>query len=160
MQSYNLVHLIQYHSDKLAAGLLRNVESSNRAGSYRNISPKDLSDAVHEIYHHLGSWLTHKSEIDIERRYLALGSLRAQQGVPLDEFIWVIILTKQNLQSFIHDLSFAGSPAEMAEKHELLQGIDRFFDHAIYAAVTGYEHAASASLRAEAEAKKPSRKIG
>ena len=147
MQSYELVHLIQYHSDDLAAGLLRRVQKSERAESYCNVSPVELKQLVAEIYRHLGAWLLDKSESDIEQRYQAIGARRTGQNVPLRELVWVIVLTKRNLWEFIDDASFAGQAVHVAEKQELLQLLDGFFDHAIHAAVAGYERAAEADAR-------------
>jgi hypothetical protein len=139
MQTYRLVHLIQYHSDNLAASLLGQVQMSERAGSYRNVSPEELKERVFEIYHHLGAWLLDKSETDIEGRYMAIGARRAEQGVPLSELVWVIVLTKHTLSKFVEDVSVPGRVADTSEKQELLQRVEHFFDLAIHAAVVGYE---------------------
>jgi hypothetical protein len=137
--TYKLVHLIEYHSDNLAASLLRRLEHSERAGSYRNVPSPELKKVVSEIYHHLGAWLLNKTESDIEQRCTAIGTLRAEQGVPLHELVWVIVLTKRNLCEFIDDMSFPGRALDAAEEQEMLALLDQFFENAIYAAVVGYE---------------------
>jgi hypothetical protein len=142
MVTYKLVQLIQYHSNNLAAGLVRQVQLSERAGAYRNVPPQELHDAVCEIYRHLGTWLMNKSESDVEQRYTAIGGRRAEQNVPLSELVWVIVLTKRNLREFIEDMSFPGRLLDLEEKHELSLLLDQFFDQAIHAAVVGYEWAA------------------
>jgi hypothetical protein len=141
MPSYKLIHLIQYHSDNLAADLTRKVRISGRAESYRNLSPGELKERVYEIYHHLGAWLLDKGEPDIEQRYSMIGARRADQDVPLSELVWVMVSTKHNLWEFIGDMSVPGRAVDTADKQELLQLLDRFFDQAIYAAVVGYERA-------------------
>jgi hypothetical protein len=156
MQSYKLVHLIQYHSDSLAAGLLRRVRASGRAESYCNVSPAELKERVYEIYHHLGAWLLDKSESDIEQRYTAIGARRTEQNVPLSELVWVIVLTKRNLWEFINDAAFPGRATDISEKEELLQLLDGFFDHAIHAAVAGYERASEADTKMECVTQKAS----
>src|ERR1035438_10664152 len=85
--TYKLIHLVQYHADHLAASLLRRAEMAERAESYRNVAPVELRERVYEIYHHLGTWLVDKSETDIEQRYIAIGSRRAEQDVLLSELI-------------------------------------------------------------------------
>ncbi|MGA2413588.1 MAG: hypothetical protein ABSF59_04030 [Candidatus Sulfotelmatobacter sp.] len=141
MLTFKLVHLIQYHSDTLASSLIGQVQLSERAGSYDKVSPEELKERVHEIYHHLGAWLLDKSETDVEERYRAIGARRAEQGVPLSELVWVIVLTKHNLSRFIEDVSVPGRAVEASEKHELVRLLDQFFDQAIHAAVVGYESA-------------------
>jgi hypothetical protein len=139
MVSYRLVRVIEYHSDSLAAGLLRRVQMSDRAGSYLNVPPEELKQRVYEIYRHLGTWLMDKSAADIEQRYTAIGACRAEQDVPLSELVWAIVLTKQNLCEFIDDVTFPGRIAEMSDKQEILHLLDEFFNEAIYAAAVGYE---------------------
>jgi hypothetical protein len=143
MQTFKLVHLIQYHSDRLADSLLRQVQMSDRARSYCNVSPVELKDRVHGIYHHLGSWLLDKGESDVHQRYAAIGARRTEQQVPLSDLIWVIVLTKNTLYKFVDDVSVPGQVADTAEKQELLQRLSQFFDEAIYATTVGYERAAT-----------------
>lgn len=147
MQTFKLVRLIQYHSDKLSDSLLHEVRMSDRARSYGNVSTAELKDRVIEIYHHLGSWLLDKNEEDIVRRYNAIGARRGEQDVPLSELVWVVLLTKSTLYKFIDDVSIPGAASDVAEKQELLQRLDGFFDHAVYATVVGYEHTASSTAR-------------
>ena len=144
VENYDLVHLIQYHSDDLATGLLGKVRRSDRADSYCRVSPVELKQLVGEIYHHLEAWLLDKSESDIARRYTAIGARRFEQNIPLDEVVWVIVLTKRNLWEFIDDASSPGRARDIFEKQELLQLVEGFFDHAIHAAIVGYERAAEA----------------
>ena len=147
MLTYRLVHLIEYHSDSLTSGLLQEVQKSERTASYRNVPRVELKQQVFEIYHHLGSWLMDKDEGDVEQRYTAVGARRAEQGVPLSELVWAIMLTKHNLWEFIEDVSFPNRITDVSERQELLQLLDEFFDQAIHAAVIGYEWAAEGKTR-------------
>jgi hypothetical protein len=135
MLAYRLVRLIETHSDALASGLLKKVQSSELTRSYRNVPPEELQQRVYEIYRHLGDWLLGKSAFDIEQRYQEIGTRRAHQGVPISELIWVIVLTKENLWEF---------PVEVFGELEMMQLLDQFFDRAIYFASVGYERALSA----------------
>ena len=67
MLTYRLVRVIEYHSDALAASLSRKVQSCDRTESYRNVPPEELKERVHEIYHHLGTWLIDKTAAEISR---------------------------------------------------------------------------------------------
>ena len=87
MLTYRLVRVIEYHSDALAAHLLRKVQTGDRTESYRNVPPDELKQRVNEIYHHLGTWLIDKTTPEIEQRYMAIGERRAEQDVPLSELI-------------------------------------------------------------------------
>ncbi len=144
--TYRFVRLIEDHSDALATSLLHKVQTSARTESYCDRVPAgDLKHRVYEIYRHLGEWLLHKNEADIEERYTAIGSRRAQQGVPLSELIWAIVLTKHNLWEFILDEAYPDRPVEILGRQELLQLLDQFFDRAIHSAAVGYEWAMEAT---------------
>lgn len=145
--TYRFVRLIEDHSDALAASLLHKVQKSSRTENYGKVPDEDLKQRVSEIYRHLGEWLLHKNEADIEQRYTEIGARRAHQGVPLSELIWAIVLTKHNLWEFILDEAYPERPVEILGKQELLQLLDQFFDRAIHAAAVGYEWAVEASAR-------------
>jgi hypothetical protein len=148
MLTHKLIHLIQYHSENLAASLVRQVQMSDRAGSYRNVSPEELKQRVFEIYRHVGEWLLNKSEADIEDRYRAIGARRVEQNVSLSELVWVIVLTKRNLWMYINDVSVPGRTADVSEKQEIQARLEQFFDEAIHAAVAGSEFAAQTRVAA------------
>jgi len=144
MITYRFVRLIEDHADALAIGLLHKVEQSTRTEAYSKVPAEELKQRVAEIYRHLGEWLLHKNESDIEQSYTEIGVRRAQQGVPLSQLIWAIILTKHNLWEFILDESYPDRPVEILGKQELLQLLDQFFDRAVHAAAVGYEWATEA----------------
>lgn len=139
MLAYRLVRLIENHSDTLANGLLKKVQSSENTSSYHNVPPEDLKERVYEIYRHLGDWLLGKTEFDIEKRYLEIGARRAQQHVPLSQLTMTIILTKENLWEFLKNQAVLDRPTEVFGELEMLQLLDKFFDTAIYHAAVGYE---------------------
>ncbi|MFY9911821.1 MAG: hypothetical protein WCF22_23065 [Candidatus Sulfotelmatobacter sp.] len=145
--TYRFVRLIEDHSDALAASLLHKVQKSSRTEHYSKVPDEDLKQRVAEIYRHLGEWLLHKNEADIEQRYTEIGARRAHQGVPLSELIWAIVLTKHNLWEFILDEAYPERPLEILGRQELLQLLDQFFDRAIHSAAVGYEWAVEESAR-------------
>lgn len=155
MLSHRFVRHIEDRSDALASGLLHKVQRSERTEAFRSKVPEEeVTQRVYEIYHHLGEWLLDKSEADIERRYTQIGARRAEQGVPLSQLIWAIILTKDNLWEFILDDSYPDRPIEVFGKQELLQLLEQFFERAIYAAAVGYEWAVEKAARAESKTRK------
>lgn len=143
------VRLIEDHSDALAGGLLEKVRRSVYCAGFDKVSPEELKQAVDEIYRHLGEWLLHKNAGDVEQRYIEIGRRRAQQGVPLSQVIWAIILTKHNLWEFVLDDAFPNRPVEILGRQELFQLLDQFFDRAAHAAALGYERWTEANAKAE-----------
>ena len=139
MMLYRLVHLIETHSQSLAACLLDRVHSSEATPDYKNVPEDDLKERVYEVYRHLGDWLLTKDELDLERRYLRIGADRAKQEVPFSQVAWVIVLTKDNLWEFLKKEATEDRPVEVYGELEMLQLLDHFFDRAIYYAALGYE---------------------
>src|SRR6516162_2730899 len=90
MFSYRLVRLIETHADALAGELEKKVQASCEVPHFRNIPAHELRERVYEIYRHLGEWLLGNNALDIEHRYLEIGSRRAHQGIPLSEVIQAI----------------------------------------------------------------------
>jgi hypothetical protein len=140
MLAYRLVRLIEKHSDALATGLLQRVETSEFTRDYRKVPADDLKTTVYEIYRHLGDGLMGKSEFDIELRYRDVGARRAEQGVPLSQLVWVIVLTKENLWNYLKREAGIERPTEVFGELEMLQLLDQFFDRAILYASIGYEN--------------------
>ena len=144
MLLYRLVRLIETHSHALAETLLVRVQESDHTRDYRKVPSEELKDRVYEIYRHLGDWLLGKTEFDIEKRYLEIGALRAQQQVPFSQVARTIALTKENLWEFLKKESPMDRPVDVFGEMELLQLLEQFFDHAIYYAALGYEREVSA----------------
>jgi len=113
MLAYRLLRLVETHSDALAAGLLERTRNSPLLPDYTKVPPEELRQRVHEIYRHLADWLLGKSELDVEKRYLAIGARRARQCVPLSQLIWAIVLTKKNLWDFLKQEAVLDRPAEI-----------------------------------------------
>jgi len=139
MFSYRLVRLIESHADELAAGLESKVLASPEVGHFRSVPGHELRERVYEIYRHLGDWLLGKNQQDIQHRYREIGARRAMQNVPLSEVIQAIALTKENLWDFLKSEAVVDRAVEIMGELELLQMLERFFDHAIYFAAVGYE---------------------
>jgi hypothetical protein len=137
--AYRLLRLVETHSDKLATALLERTNHSPLLPNYNNVPSEELRERVHEIYQHLAEWLLGKGDMDVENRYLEIGSKRAQQDVPLSQLIWAIILTKKNLWDFVKQEAVLDQPVEIAGELEVEELVDQFFDRAIYYAAVGYE---------------------
>ena len=139
MLAYRLVRLIETHSDALASDLLHKVQTAPETADFHKVPPEELKQRVYEIYRYLGDWLLGKSDFDIEKRYCEIGVRRAQQGVPLSQLTWTIVLTKETLWEYLKKESVLDRPAEIFGELEMLQLLDQFFHRAIYYAAVGYE---------------------
>lgn len=151
MIRHRLIRLIESRSDELANELLIRAKSSPHLANFSKVPPNELKQRVYEIYRNLGEWLIRRTEADIEKQYCTIGARRFRQGVPLNELLWAIILTKDNLWDFLNRESFPGFEMEVLAEHEMFRMIDRFFNHAMFYAARGYEKAAFAAHPSEAD---------
>ena len=67
----------------------------------------------------------------------------------MNELIWAIVLTKQNLWEFLTWKSIVDGPMRVFGELEVVQMVGQFFDRAIYYAAMGYEQAREAEHLAE-----------
>lgn len=140
--AYHLVRLIERHADELASSLTQQVQKSPRTTLFsRRVPCQDLKLRVYEIYRDLGDWLLKRTEGEIERRYREIGMRRVAQRVPFSELAYAIILTKENLWSFLLKTAGVDRTIEVYGELELLQQLDYFFDRAITYASAGYDYA-------------------
>lgn len=141
MIALRLVRLIEDHSEKLVKGLLEKFRLSPRTQDLSRVPSQELHDRVQELFTHLGEWLLHKKEADIELRYREIGARRAAQQVSLSDYCWAIVITKEHLWEFLQRQGFLQSPLEIYGEMELLRLLDQFFDRAMYYVTQGYEQA-------------------
>ncbi len=139
MVANRLVRLIESHSEELAESLVKKLHTSERTTAYRNISPHELTAAVLEVYQNLGEWLLTKTESDVELHYRELGKRRLSQGVPLSQFMSLMLMTKEHLWGYLRRESISDGALQLYGELEFLQSLTTFYDRAIYYATLGYE---------------------
>jgi hypothetical protein len=152
MLALKLIHLIETHSDKLAANLTARVRNSPRTQSFANVGDEELHERVYEIYRHLGDWLLSKTDADVESFYTALGLRRAEQGVTVADFIWALVVTKETLWDFLRSDAMADQAAQLLGELELVLSLDQFFDRAMYYVVLGFQQYAAKNAGRAAKA--------
>jgi hypothetical protein len=140
MLGLKFAHLVESHSDTLTESLVRQLHTNPRTLSFRNVTSGELRQDIHELYFHLSEWMVNSTEGDVESRQARLGAYRAKQDIPIEEFLWGLILSKQNIFEFMRREVPAEGPYELMFEMEFLQSLDEFFDRAIYHAITGYMH--------------------
>jgi hypothetical protein len=137
MLALKLVHLIERHSEELAAGLTKRILGSERTSDFRKIPPQKLELAAAEVYRNLGQWLLCKTDSDIAERFQAAAANRVEQGVGLHQFVWALVISRNHLFQFLQENAMADGIVELYGKLELQQMLDRFFDSAVYYGVLG-----------------------
>jgi hypothetical protein len=139
MIALRLVRLIEYHSDELTAELVTKLSTSPHTADLQKVPVEELRQRIQEILRHLSEWLLTKTGQDIAQRYFEIGERHASQGVPLPDFCWAIVMTKEHLWDFLQREGFLRGPLEIYGEMELLRLLDQFFDRALCFATEGYE---------------------
>lgn len=139
MVALRLVRLVENHSEELARSIARKIHSSARTSDLRKIPLNEVEERIGEILRHLSEWLLTKTPTEVEQHYLDLGARRAMQGISAADVSWALILTKEHVWQFLQRQGFLHSPVELYGEMELLWLLTQFFDHAICAAIQGYE---------------------
>jgi hypothetical protein len=155
MLSDRLVRTIEDHADELTRGLVEDIQSNPRTASYRRLSREAIHNRTYHVYKDLGSWLSSKAEEDIEANYTELGKNREAEGVPLNEVVYALTLTKYHLRHYVRASGLVDSAVDLYQVLELQRLLGQFFDKAIYYTVRAYERAAN--LRGAPGAEKSAR---
>jgi hypothetical protein len=140
MFAIRLMQLIETHADVLSEGLAHKMRTAPQCQELlRKVPADELKRRSHEVYRHLGEWLTTKTESDIEERYVGLGMRRARHGVSFSTFLWAVSSTKEYLWEFLEREGLLEQPVELIGELDLLHSLERFFDRVLYFASIGYE---------------------
>jgi len=108
---------------------------------YKSLPDEDLKEMSFEVYRHLGAWLMEKPEAEVERFFSYKAIRRADQGIPLSDLVWVLMITKENLFRYIQANVEVQHAYELFGELEMITAIDQFFDKAIFFVTVAYEKA-------------------
>jgi hypothetical protein len=138
MLGIKFARLIEYNSELLGKGLVQMLRVSGRTDAYRLIPEHELMHEVQVLYRNLSEWLVTRTELDVQQYYTRIGQRRAEQGVPIGQFVWALILGKEHLWSFMQREAVGEGALELVNELEFLLALEQFFDRALYHAVNGY----------------------
>lgn len=148
MLSVHLVRLIEQHAEQLTETVLDDLGSNPRTASYHTLSREELHRRAYEVFRNFTRWLSYETDEAMESWYGELGRERYAEGVPLNELIYALVLTKYHLMDYVRSMGLADSALELYQELEILRLIGRFFDKAYYYAVKGHEQEAAAQADA------------
>jgi hypothetical protein len=140
MLSKRLIESIESNAHRLAQDLVESLRQDRHVPAYQALTDQQYQGVVQDLYGHLGQWLSsrtwHKLQVTYERK----GRERFHGGIPLDQLVYSLTRTKQNLLDFIRG-SLSGSGDERDLELQLILAVSEFFDKAIYHTTVGYEDA-------------------
>ncbi len=141
MLSDRLVQIIQDHAGELTQGVLNDLAKNPRTAAYHMLPRTELHNRVYDVYRNLGQWITEKAEGPVSSTYMALGRRRRAEGIPLQQVVQALIVTKRHIVSYVRSSLPVDTAVELHQEEELNLMLGRFFDNAIYFTVKGYEQA-------------------
>jgi hypothetical protein len=142
--SDRLIRTIEINAEEFAEATVKKLHSSPRTEAYHKLSHRDLYNRCYEIYHNLGLWLWEKSDPAIQAQYNELGEKRFEEGIPLGQVLWAIIMTKERLLDYLGASGLGDSAMDLYQQQEFVRLIDHFFDRAVCYTGEGYERKAHA----------------
>jgi len=157
MISAKLVELIELHSTRLTADVAAELQSNERTRGFHAVRLDDLEQRLFQLLHHLGDWIGDPRSDKTRDEFAEWGSRRFDQGIPLSELIYAIIIIKQHLRRYVTDNGLVDAsfprmegdyvlPLHLHSLHDLHGQVGQFFDEALYHLAKGYEERARAAV--------------
>jgi hypothetical protein len=153
-----VVELIEIHSPRLTADIVDDLSRNERTRGFRAVRRSELEQRVFQLLHHLGNWIGDPHSEKTRAEFTDWGRRRFDQGIPLSELIFAVIVIKQHLRRYISDNGLVGAsfpsvdgdyvlPLHMHSIQDLNTRVGRFFDEALYDLALGFEERAREPAR-------------
>lgn len=141
--SDRLIRTIESKAEELTQATMHKLQSSPLTTSYHGLPSGDLYNRVYSVYHELGCWLWEKSSDAIRSWYNGLGDKRCEEGIPLAEVLWALVMTKDRLLDHLAAYGLVDTAVELYQQQEFDRQIGHFFDRAMCYAAEGYARRAA-----------------
>jgi hypothetical protein len=150
MISVKLIELIESQAAHLASDTARDLMTNERTRAFRAVPQHALEQRLFQIFHELGNWIGDPGNLRVRTEFEEWGQRRFDQGIPLNQVVYAIILIKQHLRRYIADHGLLDAsfprvereyvlPMHLHSLQELNTRVGQFFDEAIYHLARGYE---------------------
>lgn len=148
MRARKLVQHMKGNAERISEEVVEKIRASHRCGELvSKLSPEEQKRSTADIYRDLTAWLATESDSTIERRYMVLGLLRAQQGIPFSNLFWAVCIAHEYLWQYMQQECLLDEPVEFWGGVLLLRSMAQFFDRVQYFVLHGYEQAATCEPR-------------
>src|SRR3954463_12150186 len=96
MISAKVVELVEIHANRLSKDAARDLATNPRTPGFRHVPSEELEQRVFQIFHHLGKWIDDPKSAKVEAEFSDWGRLRFEQGTPVSEIVYAIIVLKHH----------------------------------------------------------------
>jgi hypothetical protein len=156
MIAAKLVELIEIHAQQLTTDVARDLATHARTRGFGAVRQQDLETRLFQILHHLGNWIGDPRAQTVQAEFSDWGRRRFDEGIPLSELVYAVIVFKQHLRRYIADNGLVDAsfprvendyvlPMHLHSLQELNTRVGQFFDEALYYLARGYEERAQSS---------------
>lgn len=144
MRAAKLVQHMKANAERMSVEVTKKIRRSERCSEMATRLPLDEQERVAaNIYRDLTAWLATESDETIEHRYIVMGLLRAQQGVPFSNLYWGVCIAQEHLWQYMQQECLLDEPVEFWGGVILLRSLTQFFSRVLYFVLLGYEQAAT-----------------
>ena len=151
MRAPKLIHYMKRNAGNLSEAVLHKIRKADKCSELCRIVPDDEQKrSTTEIYLDLTEWLSTDAASDIAERYIALGTRRAEQGVPFTDLFWAVCIAHEHLWEYMQQECLLEEPVEFWGGVILLRSLTQFFDRALYFVLIGYRKAAKGEFASAA----------
>jgi len=151
-----LVEMIEIKAHRLAADVAQDLITNARTTGFGGVDRTELEVRLFNLLHHLGDWIGDRRSDRVQVEFADWGRRRFNQGIPISQIVFAIIILKQHLRRYIRDHGVVEAsfprvegdyvlPMHMHSLQELNAQVGLFFDEALYHLAMGYERVTPAS---------------
>ncbi len=141
MRALKLVQHLRADADGMSERVIEKIRNSRRCSELLlRVPAEEHRRYGQDMFRDLMEWLATETDSLIETRYVELGRLRAQQGVPFSHLFWAVCITRDFLCDHIQQECLIDEPVEFWGGVILLRSLNKFFDRALYFSLTGYQN--------------------
>ena len=142
MRAAKLVQHMKANADRISEEVFEKIKRSEKCAELvRKLPAGEQKTNTTNIYRDLTLWLATESDTDLGRRYIDLGRLRSQEGIPFSNLYWAVCIAQEHLWEYMQQECLLDEPVEFWGGVILLRSLTQFFDRVVYFALLGYEQA-------------------
>jgi len=143
-----IVDLIKHEPERLSNRWCQHIKRSEVTSSYHRLSVDDLTARHTRVFENLAKWVEHTmSRDELNTFFTELGRERYQEGFPLCEVNYALIIAKRNFWDLVQSQGLLDSALEFYQAMELMSSIDQFFDFGNFYIIRGYLEGISSRLQ-------------
>ena len=137
--SKRLLSLLENDAVELATEWMKDIKTRTKTPTYHSFNEKELFHCAHEVYSHLGKWISWETTKEhIAEKYSSHGARRCKQKFELAVVVQSLILMRRHLWQKVLDDGLLDTALDLYQALELNRQVVRYFDRAIYFTIIGF----------------------